>query len=483
MASQASATSSAFWATTPKRLTDLEDFTSTQLPYILTAFLFLLILYSLQGPKSNLPFLNPRRTFEFSNVRPKKEFIVGANEMIGKWFNQNPDKPTRVTTDAGVMTLLPPKFADEIKNNGVLDFEGFAHKAYHSQFPGFEGFRDSSLVHRVIEKDISKFLNTSTKILSEEFDEAMPIYFPESKVYATDIFAAIFQLRICPASLRFLFQWFLLACYTARSHVKEARSIINPMVERRRKERADLKARGKPIVEHQDAIDWLEKYCNGEKYDATESLLILAIATTATTMDLLCQTMIHLAKNSEILEPLREETRACIKEERWTKVSLYNMKLLDSVIKESQRLKPLFTAAMVRVAMQEVRLSDGTLIRKGDMVGVTSRRIWDPTLHKNPTQWDGYRFLRMRQQPGRDNANQLVSMNHNHLGFGCGMHACPGRFLADNEIKIALLHILFKYDWRLPEGAKTEPVCFGFNINIDPGLQVEIRRRGEGVPV
>jgi len=39
-----------------------------------------------------------------------------------------------------------------------------------------------------------------------------------------------------------------------------------------------------------------------------------------------------------------------------------------------------------------------------------------------------------------------------YIGFGHGMHACPGRFFAGNELKVALAHLLLKYDWKMPEG-------------------------------
>ena len=57
--------------------------------------------------------------------------------------------------------------------------------------------------------------------------------------------------------------------------------------------------------------------------------------------DLVTQVIYDLAQNPEIIEPLRKEIIDVLTEGGWKKTSLYNLKLMDSVIKETQRLKPL----------------------------------------------------------------------------------------------------------------------------------------------
>ena len=64
-------------------------------------------------------------------------------------------------------------------------------------------------------------------------------------------------------------------------------------------------------------------------------------------------------------------------------------------------------------------------------------------------------------------------------GFGHGMHACPGRFFASNEVKIALCHLLLKYDWKLVDGNRPEPVAFGMAYMTNPDAKLLIRRREE----
>jgi cytochrome P450 len=85
----------------------------------------------------------------------------------------------------------------------------------------------------------------------------------------------------------------------------------------------------------------------------------------------------------------------------------------------------------------------------------------------------------MRAEPGKENAAQFVSTSTNHLGFGHGQHACPGRFFASNEIKIIMCHILLKYDWGLIDGQEPKINVYGFHLAADHKTQLQIRRRQE----
>ena len=132
---------------------------------------------------------------------------------------------------------------------------------------------------------------------------------------------------------------------------------------------------------------------------------------------------------------------------------------------------------MRRVALEDVSLSDGTNIRKNQVIAVSSHRMWDPNVHEHPEVWDGYRFYKMRGIPGKENSAQLISTGADHLGFGHGRHACPGRFFAANEIKIMLIYLLMNYGWELPEGAQPRARVFGTSVTSDPTLMIKMRKR------
>lgn len=144
------------------------------------------------------------------------------------------------------------------------------------------------------------------------------------------------ELRMWPYPTRFIVHWFLPLCRRARAHIKEARRILTPIIEKRRQQRN----RGEK-VEFDDAIEWFEREANGSHYDPAISQLIMSVAAIHTTTDLVAQVLIDLANHPEMLQPLREEMIAVVGEGGWKKASLYNLKVLDSVIKETQRVKPI----------------------------------------------------------------------------------------------------------------------------------------------
>jgi cytochrome P450 len=135
-------------------------------------------------------------------------------------------------------------------------------------------------------------------------------------------------------------------------------------------------------------------------------------------------------------------------------------------------------ATFRRLATADVQLSNGYLIKKGTRVVFENTHMWDEKYYENPYEYDGYRWLRLRDDPTKEHLAHLVSTSTQQMGFGHGLHSCPGRFFAANEIKIGLCHLLLKYDWKFPEGTATpKPFHLGMAILPDPNAKLVIRRR------
>lgn len=139
-------------------------------------------------------------------------------------------------------------------------------------------------------------------------------------------------------------------------------------------------------------------------------------------------------------------------------------------------------AIMTRIAEDDVTLSDGVFVRKGDMVTVTTTEtMMDPAVFPEPERFIGDRFLKLRQVPGNENKWQYVTTSVDHIGFGHGEHACPGRFFAGNELKIALAHILMKYDWMFAPGHDSRNIEIAQDIIPNPTAELMFRERQTGV--
>jgi len=87
------------------------------------------------------------------------------------------------------------------------------------------------------------------------------------------------------------------------------------------------------------------------------------------------------------------------------------------------------------------------------MIAVPTTRMQDEAVYENAQRFDPYRFVKMREQAGSENKFQFTTSTPDMYAFGHGLHVCPGRFFASNEIKVSLVHLLIKFDWKF-EGEK-----------------------------
>lgn len=132
-----------------------------------------------------------------------------------------------------------------------------------------------------------------------------------------------------------------------------------------------------------------------------------------------------------------------------------------------------------RIVMKPLTLSDGLHLPKGTHITMAAGALaFDDTLIENPHQFDGMRYYHLRQAPGESGRHQFAMTDENNLHFGHGKYACPGRFLASNEMKTLLGHILMEYDFKLAEG-QSRPVNKSVNEYIfpDPDGELLFRER------
>jgi cytochrome P450 len=107
--------------------------------------------------------------------------------------------------------------------------------------------------------------------------------------------------------------------------------------------------------------------------------------------------------------------------------------------------------------------------------------MWDETFYENANTFDPYRFLKKRQTPGQGIHAQLVTPSAEHLGWGLGNHACPGRFFAANQMKIFLCHVLLKYNFKLADGSVPQLRRQGFALSADKSANISLHRRHEEI--
>ncbi|OJD35989.1 cytochrome p450 [Diplodia corticola] len=300
-----------------------------------------------------------------------------------------------------------------------------------------------------------------------------PAWLDISVTYAINALGAVQALRSWPAFLRpLVHKWFVPQLRVLREQIATARGIVGPEMRKRRAERAErAKRRGVEGEKEEggggggegaaarpmDALEWMavqaEREGRADVFDATLAQVLLSFVSIHTTSGTLLGLMYDVvgagwadALRSEVVDVLREEGG-------WSKNALYRMKLMDSCLKESQRLHPMNSLFMNREVTAPVTLSDGTRLPVGAIIGIPTFPMHDPdtALYDNPGVFDGARFLKLRETDN-DTKWQFVTTSPEHFGFGHGKQACPGRFFASNEIKIIMAHLLLMFDWKFEAG-------------------------------
>lgn len=112
------------------------------------------------------------------------------------------------------------------------------------------------------------------------------------------------------------------------------------MLEQRKKDKQAAIGRGDLPEKYNDAMEWMERCAKGRPYDAAIAQLTFSVAAIHTTSDMLVQVLYDICAYDGLTEELRAEATAVLKADGWTKTALHKLKLMDSVMKESQRLNP-----------------------------------------------------------------------------------------------------------------------------------------------
>lgn len=150
---------------------------------------------------------------------------------------------------------------------------------------------------------------------------------------------AVSAVKRYPRVLHRFVHWFLPQTRQLRSQVAEARRIIQPVIDQRAAA-GWVHPGNESGKKYTDALQWMYELSKGKAYDFAMGQLGLSLAAIHTTADLLTQVIYDLCQHPDMIQPLRDEIVAVLGGGGWKRTALYKMKLMDSVIKESQRLKP-----------------------------------------------------------------------------------------------------------------------------------------------
>ncbi|EPQ55820.1 cytochrome P450 [Gloeophyllum trabeum ATCC 11539] len=236
------------------------------------------------------------------------------------------------------------------------------------------------------------------------------------------------------------------------TQIRTGMRLLKPVLDERVKALED--ADGEWSSQPNDMLSWLiASVPKDETLDTmTRRMLGVNVAAIHTISHTFTHSCYYLAANQQYIAPIRKEVEEAIAEEGWTKAAFGKMYLLDSFLREVLRLNGAQAWSLNRIALKDYTFSDGTFIPKGTNIAATSHPVHtDPSVYKNPDDFDPFRFARAAKEDGAASKHLLVTTSLDYLPFGHGSHACPGRFFAANQLKLMIGHLLLNYDIQLEQ--------------------------------
>lgn len=494
----------------------------------LIAIAFILV-QRLRTPNiSNFPLCGK----EYGSRRKRAEaFVHTPIDVYRKAYETFKDQIYRITTPDNDHLIVPAQYLDELRQKSddeidvLTSFEDMLANDHIKLFPPKDR---TEVANSVVKVELTRNLVRLNPRLSAEVEEtisqelpaaedwtAIPAFASLCRVVAivsgnifvgpdlcrheayldsainftADTTAATHQVKAWP-------RWFRSsavalglcpAIQKARAHRQRMSKFLGPLVTERRQ----LLKEGKPVPD--DMFQWIIEKAQKNGITELEHLasmqLLLTFAAIHTTSLTATAMMYDLATRPEIVEDLRKEIKSVLSETDgvMTSTALFNMKLLDSVMRESQRFTPPFTDSFRRYTKKLLVLKDGTRIPAGVFIDTASHAVLhDPKHYKDPDTFDAYRFYNLRTQEDYPDPNgfknreqyQFVSVTKENTSFGYGKHACPGRFFAANEIKLIMAQLLLQFDLRFPPDVKERYPNFYAGSLAGPNFSglVELRR-------
>ncbi|KAK4174301.1 cytochrome P450 [Triangularia setosa] len=418
-------------------------------------------------------------------VITRYRFLLNGWAVTRAGWDQYGDRIFTIARPDSTITVVPPQYLDELQNLPDTKLNGIQALAEDmgDQYSGISILKGTHLTFNVVRNKLTPRMGAIIPPLMEELEHAMKAELPASKewvavdlgmiftriisrlttrvwvgkelsrnntwhtdnIWTTEnIFITALLLRFVPPVLHPV----LGACLPTRRRIREGirkvQSYLVPLIEERRRRQAQ---HGAALEPEEDVLQWLMDGASEEESPAenlAERYVYSVIGSLYTVSGALTDCLFDLAEHPEYVEPLRQELRQTLAESRgqWERGTASKLLKMDSFMKESLRTNAPSPFSQKRIVKEELTLSDGAKLPSGAYICM----IDQSAIGRGPDKFDGFRYAGLRQDPGFMTKYQYTSTDRDHLTFGHGRLACPGRFVASLEMKMVLAAMLERYE-------------------------------------
>lgn len=135
-----------------------------------------------------------------------------------------------------------------------------------------------------------------------------------------------------------------------------------------------------------------------------------------------------------------------------------------------------------RILHSPITLSDGTSLPQGTRLAVASDALVNDITRvpgaSAPDMFSPFRYVDSDDSVSKQHIGKMAfhATTAQNMAFGYGKYACPGRFYAAAEIKLVIGHLITRYDFKFPDGAK-RPKNYTVDTDMYPDLQASLLMR------
>ncbi|GKZ40149.1 hypothetical protein AbraIFM66950_002645, partial [Aspergillus brasiliensis] len=161
--------------------------TGTWLLLIPVAFILLFQWRDAPTTHNGLPLINAKGRFEFIDLLAKKRFITNAQDLlkaglkkvrhpqfaaVNRLIEHLKASAFNIITENGIMMVLDPKYAEEIRNSKTLSLRKTLIEDMHVNVPGFEqqmqALEDDEIFQTTLKTKLTRNLEDLNEVLSQE---------------------------------------------------------------------------------------------------------------------------------------------------------------------------------------------------------------------------------------------------------------------------------------------------------------------------
>ncbi|KAI4214045.1 MAG: hypothetical protein LQ351_003449 [Letrouitia transgressa] len=316
---------------------------------------------------------------------------------------------------------------------------------------GWKSVQLAPLIRNAASRPLALYIYGPRLMGQPEFVEALEKYYQDTMAFAG-------LLQVIPA-------WLQGAAHAAVTNQgKAAKTLIKFLRNEILYEREDLHNQEKTKKEGMEELSLLHHMVSSSLDSAywTTNVLIQAliglwIAAGHQPWINLHFAICELSSRPEYIDLLRAELSS---QDRLDYPTISKLPILDSFLKESIRLNALDRMAVRRKALQPYLFAKGSpRVQQDEIICVSSYELMrNEQFFPEPERFDGLRFVKDLEASaaagGKGAGNPMrgtsvTDVSKEYPVWGYGSHFCPGRYHASLVLKLIVIHLVSRYDFRL----------------------------------